>query len=530
MVLKKFFISQILVLSAVCSVFAQKKVALVIGNAAYKGNTLANPVRDAKDVCQKLESINFDVILETDADTKTMDSGLEEFYRKSSKADIALLYYSGHGIESNGENFLIPVTSEIQSENDLDRYAVHLNDVIEKSSDSGCKQLVIILDACRNNPLRKSRGASKGLSVVKTSDVAENIIVYACGPGCTADDGEENHSPFTASLLQHLTEPKVSFSDILMEVSKEVKTKTDGRQQPWKTDNLTSQIYLNGAGHNAPKKLNIEIPTSKNGLVTLVLVLFIILVILCTTGFLVFTANGNRALAAAKSKAGSGLEKGRAKFSQTAENIREKIQSIKKSKESKSASSENVENAENAETAHKSIFDEVCVNDSFYMMKYPVTVKEYESFSKDEDDEKNLPVTNISWIEAAKFCNELSAKENLEKVYDFSDETQIKADLTKNGWRLPSEKEWKMSAGKVNPPRTDAVSLSACKNSEPNKFGLFDMYGLVWEWSNDSLKGKKILKGASWDSPKRFFRKNSYIAATQDYKNDSIGFRGVRNK
>lgn len=526
MVLKKFFISQILVLSAVCAVFAQKKVALVIGNAAYKGNPLANPVRDAEDVCQKLESINFDVILKTDADTKTMDSGLDEFYKKSSNADIALLYYSGHGVESNGENFLIPVTSEIKSEKDLDRYAVHLNDVIEKSSDSGCKQLVIILDACRNNPLRKSRGASKGLSVVNASDVAENIIVYACGPGETADDGEGNHSPFTASLLQHITEPKVSFTDMLMEVSKEVQTKTNRRQTPWKTDNLTSQIYLNGEGHNAPKRFNVEIPSSKNGLVTLVLVLFIILVILCTTGFLVFTANGNKALAVAKTKAGSGLKKGRAKFSQTAENIREKIHSIKKSKpkEAKSAGSENVE------AAHKSIFDEVCVNNSFYIMKSPVTVKEYESFSKDGDDEKNLPATNVSWIEAAKFCNELSEKENLEKVYDFSDETQVKADLTKNGWRLPSEKEWKAAAGKANPPKTDAVSLSACKNSEPNKLGLFDMYGLVWEWSNDSLKGKKILKGASWDSPKRFFRKNSYIAAAQDYKNDSIGFRGVRNK
>lgn len=152
------------------------------------------------------------------------------------------------------------------------------------------------------------------------------------------------------------------------------------------------------------------------------------------------------------------------------------------------------------------------------------------------DNENDFPVTEISWIDAVQFFNELSKKEKLEPVYDLSDLDNIKIDLSKNGWRLPTESEWVKFAGSNSNLYAETWfeenSYNTCKpcaKKSCSKIGLYDVYGLVWEWCSDSIMGKYILKGGAWDCSKKYCKKSSRLYAVKDFKSDAVGFRGVRN-
>ena len=181
--------------------FAQNaKFALVIGNGEYTGlSRLANPVNDAVDVSAVLKTLNFTVDTVLNGDQEQIEKAIERLKIKLSNDNSAygFFFYAGHGVQSNGENFLIPVGANIQNENHLRNRAVSVQALLDDLNDAGNALNVVVLDACRDNPFGWSRGGSRGLSIVSRQP-ADSIIVYATSAGQTAGDGEGRNGLFTS--------------------------------------------------------------------------------------------------------------------------------------------------------------------------------------------------------------------------------------------------------------------------------------------------------------------------------------------
>jgi hypothetical protein len=224
-----------------------KRVALIIGNAAYASGPLANPVNDATDMAAALKSVGFEVLIGTNANRRAMYELIDQFGNDIYGADIALFFYSGHGVQVGGDNYLIPVAAEIKVASDIELEGVGLQRVIGRMIDGGAGTNAIILDACRNNPFPKaSRGMERGLAVVGQKP-PESIIVYATEAGETADDGTGRNGAFTAALLRNITRDE-EITSILRDVNAEVRKETNQKQRPAKYDNLTHVVYLTGKG------------------------------------------------------------------------------------------------------------------------------------------------------------------------------------------------------------------------------------------------------------------------------------------
>lgn len=534
-----------------------KKVALIIGNARYKGTfePLANPVNDAKDMQGKLQNIGFDVTCITDVDRKEMYDGFKKFYTECQNADIALLYYSGHGVECNGENYLIPVQADIKSESDLDSDAVLLNRVVEQSLDvlGGGKggNLIVILDACRSNPLAQTRGASRGLAVIDAAPVAGYIIAYSCRPGTSALDGEGRHSPFTSALLNHIDEPNVSFTDILGTVRGEVQEATGNKQLPSYTAEISSPLYLNGRGKVSPRRTTVTGGSATGGaLYIVVIVLLCVLLIATVTLFLLLTDRGRLALSKASagvSKAAAGVSRGvsagKQKAQSAASAARQKFEQVKNARAQSLKVSVEEEKETKPEVIPSSVLDAVAADKTLLVAKTPVTVSQWNQVMQESGSvhgiQADFPVTEVSWFDALTFLNKLSEKDNLEPVYNLSDPDNIQVDMMKNGWRLPTKKEWLSAAGHTSASDADNCmwcadnaggTLHACAQKEANASGLYDMFGLVWEWCSDSpLTGQRALMGGSWDSDRSWAVSRKMLSASASYKSDNTGFRGVRS-
>ncbi len=221
------------------------RAALVIGNSAYKGSPLPNPVNDATDIAASLKEADFEVLLRTDVDLAGMEQALADFQKLLKGKDTALLYYAGHGVQVGGENFLIPVKEDIQSEVQVKTKAVALGDLLDRVKGAGVKTALVFLDACRDNPFPgSSRSGSRGLAVVAPPPEVETCIAYATQPGNTAQDGSGRNGVFTAAMLKNLGTPGASLSDLMTSVIADVKTATGGKQQPRVDNGLSKSFYF----------------------------------------------------------------------------------------------------------------------------------------------------------------------------------------------------------------------------------------------------------------------------------------------
>jgi len=246
---------------------AERRVALVIGNAAYKhAPALANPANDARAVAAALQRLNFEVTSGFDLGNADLRKTIREFAGKLGGADVALFFYAGHGLQVSGENFLIPVDAAIEIEADLDFHAVRM-DLISRQMDRETKIKIVMLDACRDNPfekqlarsMSKTRSAAlrKGLAEINT--VGGSIIAFATDPGDVALDGDGRHSPFTSALLRHIETPGVEIGVMLRRVTRDVFEATREKQRPWTNASLTGEFYLNpGPPSAAPPAVNAD--------------------------------------------------------------------------------------------------------------------------------------------------------------------------------------------------------------------------------------------------------------------------------
>ena len=227
------------------SAVGSRRVALLIGNSNYTASPLRNPSNDAKDMGKVLEDLNFDrVIVVLNANLEEMESAVHEFYTELHQGSVGVFYYAGHGIQSQGENYLIPVDADIRLETDLRYKALPLGVVLNRIDEASNDVTIVILDACRNNPFARSwRSSVSGLASV---DAPKGVfIAYATAPGSVAGDGEGRNGTFTQALLQHIRTPGLVVEQLFKEVRIAVQAVTAEQQIPWDSSSLTGDFSFN---------------------------------------------------------------------------------------------------------------------------------------------------------------------------------------------------------------------------------------------------------------------------------------------
>jgi PQQ-dependent catabolism-associated CXXCW motif protein len=224
----------------------EPRLALVIGNSAYKIDPLRNPANDADDMARALQSLGFQVTLRKDATYRQMVEAINEFGRELKKGGIGLFYFAGHGVQSKGRNYLVPVNANVASEEELEFETVDAYRMLAVMDQAGNRVNIVILDACRNNPYARSfRSAARGLAQM---DAAKgSYVAFATAPGSVAADGTGNNGLYTELLLKSLREPDTDIHKVFTRVTADVARVTGGKQVPWTASSLTGEFSFRPA-------------------------------------------------------------------------------------------------------------------------------------------------------------------------------------------------------------------------------------------------------------------------------------------
>jgi hypothetical protein len=227
----------VLLLTLTIPAAAERRTALVIGNAAYEGSSLQNPVHDATDMAAALRPLGFEVTLLRDVDLRAMREALDTFSRQLRQGGVGLFYFAGHGVQVGGENYLIPLRTNISREQDVPYEALPVGRILGGMEDAENQLNIVILDACRNNPYARAwRSSSRGLVAVQAT--RGSLIAYATAPGAVAIDGNGRNGLYTAALLKHITTPELNVEQLFKRVRAEVVEATHGTQTPWESSSL----------------------------------------------------------------------------------------------------------------------------------------------------------------------------------------------------------------------------------------------------------------------------------------------------
>ncbi|MBB6487068.1 caspase family protein [Rhizobium lusitanum] len=232
-----------------------RRVALVIGNSAYKTlPSLPNPTNDVGQVAATLKESGFAVTVGINVDRLALEGTVREFLRAVQQADVALVYYSGHGIQVAGQNFLVPVDATLESAYDVETQTMSLDLILDHLKQDSRVQL-IFLDACRNNPFNAQKfwmaqtlqpvGTTRGLA--RIDGAVGSLIAFSTEPGQVALDGSGALSPYSESFVKHASEPAKEIRQILTDVRRDVIAATDGKQVPWENSSLTDNFYFRPA-------------------------------------------------------------------------------------------------------------------------------------------------------------------------------------------------------------------------------------------------------------------------------------------
>jgi hypothetical protein len=241
--------------------YAENRLALVIGQSAYRAVTpLPNPANDAKAVSQLLGDAGFEVLSAPDLTRDALRQKVGEFAASMAAKGpdtVALVFYAGHGMQIDGENYLIPVDLDPKREADVPLQAVRLNDVLNTLNSVPSKTRIVLLDACRNNPFPGiNQTAGHGLAIVDARiGAAGTFVSYSTSPGAEAEDGDGADSPYTTALLKVAREPGLSIEETFKHVRVAVNTATSGRQTPWDSSSLTSTFSFFGQPGDTVAKL-----------------------------------------------------------------------------------------------------------------------------------------------------------------------------------------------------------------------------------------------------------------------------------
>jgi uncharacterized caspase-like protein len=230
---------------------AENRIALVIGNSSYTSVTaLPNPANDAKAMTNFLNSAGFQVVQAPDLSQSDMRRTIADFAKTVTEKGpdtVALVFYAGHGLQVDGENFLVPVDARIEREADVPLQAMRLNDLMNALSSVPSKSRIVILDACRNNPFSAiNKTAGRGLAIVDAPN--GSIVSYSTAPGTEALDGDGQNSPYTTALMKIGHEPGLQIEQLLKRVRLDVSNTTARQQFPWESSSLTVEFSFFPAG------------------------------------------------------------------------------------------------------------------------------------------------------------------------------------------------------------------------------------------------------------------------------------------
>ncbi|MBN9982959.1 peptidase [Rhizobium laguerreae] len=229
-----------------------RRVALVIGNSVYKTlPSLPNPANDVEEVATTLRAAGFDVTIGVNVDRIGLEDTVRRFLRSTSNAEAGLIYYSGHGIQVGGQNFIVPVDATLETPYDVETQTMPLDLILNHLKQNSRVQL-IFLDACRNNPFNAQKfwmaeklepvGATRGLARID-SDLG-SLIAFSTEPGQVALDGTGALSPYSESFIKRASEPNREIRQVLTDVRRDVIAMTDGKQVPWENSSLMDSFYF----------------------------------------------------------------------------------------------------------------------------------------------------------------------------------------------------------------------------------------------------------------------------------------------
>jgi formylglycine-generating enzyme required for sulfatase activity len=497
----------------------ERRVALVVGNRDYQHEQpLKNPLNDADDMARVLGQMGFAVTVLKNADYRTLGSGITDFVSKLTKSDVALFYFSGHGIGYQGQNYLMPVDGRITCMERIPNEALSLEKILSGFEDQKVRNSFVFLDACRSLPKypgcydqsRNSAGP-QGLTI-PTNNPQGSFIAFATAEGRTADDNQqERNGLFTSELLKHIAKPNLGIRTIMDQVTGGVRQRSGNKQQPKRYEDLEGDFYFLVSKTPSPPVDSVVITPTKP-----------------TTDFLV-----GPAMVMVK---GGTFQMGSNQYDDEGP-----VHPMKVS--------------------------------DFLMGKYEVTVTEYMQFVAETNShypqwleagsecnietgtfsyykdigytsrQSQLPIVGVSWDDAVAYCDWLSTK-------------------NKRKYRLPTEAEWEYAARGGQSSRgythaggnnADSVGWSdANSGGKPhnvggkaaNELGLFDLSGNVWERCSDWLGAYsrnaqtnptgpatpqkfRVIRGGSWNLDPLNCRSTLRSGITPTSRTNYIGFRVV---
>ena len=221
----------------------EQRVALVIGNNKYDSDRLGklrNPINDAKAMKNKLKTLGFKVYYGENLTVREMRKKLRSFGTQLKKGGVGLFFFAGHGVESNGENYLIGKDSNLIAEDEIEDETLELSRVLNKMKKSGNRLNIILLDACRNDPFSRSNGGG----LAKVQNAKGMFIAYATSPGEVASDGKDKNGVFTKQIIKHIDAEGIPIGRMFKRVKRDVYSETHERQRPWTHDDIIGDFYF----------------------------------------------------------------------------------------------------------------------------------------------------------------------------------------------------------------------------------------------------------------------------------------------
>ena len=222
-----------------------RRVALIIGNGSYSVGRLNNPVLDARAMAETLQALGFEVLAHENLTYRSMRRAVAEFGERVGAGGVALFYYSGHGLQVNGKNYLVPVDADIKNERYVAAEAIDAESVLVHMQESKTRVNIVVLDACRDNPFAgRFRALGRGLAFMDVP--AGTYVAYSTAPGSVAADGEPGtNGIYTSELLRALREPGLRIEDVFKRVRIAVQSRTQNRQSPWDASSMTGEFVFN---------------------------------------------------------------------------------------------------------------------------------------------------------------------------------------------------------------------------------------------------------------------------------------------
>jgi hypothetical protein len=229
-----------------------RRIALVIGNATYSVGRLSNPALDARSMAETLRELGFEVLAHENLTYRGMRRAVAEFGERLATGGVGLFYYSGHGLQVNGKNYLVPVDADIKNERYVVAEAIDADSVLLQMQEAKTRVNIVVLDACRDNPFAgRFRGMGRGLAFMDVP--AGTYVAYATAPGSLAEDGEPGKNGiYTSELLRALREPGLRIEDVFKRVRIAVQARTKNRQSPWDASSMTGEFVFKPAAPATP--------------------------------------------------------------------------------------------------------------------------------------------------------------------------------------------------------------------------------------------------------------------------------------